>query len=135
MKSFLITVFFIFYILFFPGGNLSTSYAQKTKYVDPKKESKGIQKRIQKENKVKEKRRQQFLKKKGIGERKKKKSTKGRKSQSYLDKVLKDSKKVSPDKRKEAYNRDRKLSKAKSRQKSKMGRNKVRKRKPPKIKH
>jgi len=141
MRFFLITASLCFYFLFLPGVPISSAYAQKIKYVDPQKENKEIQKRILKENKIKERRRQQLLKKKGIGEKKKdrrqRKAEKRKRgsSNSYLDRVLTEDTKVSPDKKKEAYSRDRKLTKAKSRQKSKMARKKVKRRKPPKVKH
>lgn len=138
MRVFLFTIALVFYSLFIPGFHSTYAYGQKVKYVDPQKESKEVQKRILKDKKIKERRRKQMMRKKGLGERKKDRRTKRAerknkdKSENYLDQVLSNRKNVSPGEKQNAYRRDRLNSKARNRARVRMKKNKVKKRKPGK---
>ena len=125
-----------------PGIN-TTANAQKSsiRYSDPKKDTKKEQKRLRKEQKLNEKRRAKQFKEKGLGANKKAERTsrkankKKDKAGSYLDRVLTDKKEVSPQEKKAAYRRDRQLARSNNQRKSKMTRNRIKKRKPPKRKN
>ena len=124
-------------------GVTTNAFAQKNsiRYSNPGKDTRKEQKRLRKEQKLNEKRRAKQFKDKGLGADKKsqraarKANSKKDKTGSYLDRVLTDKKEVSPGEKKEAYRRDRQISRANTQRKSKMTRNRIKKRKPPKRKH
>jgi len=136
MRVFLLTSSLLLYLFFLPGSHISSVYGQKIRFADPQKESKESQKKIIKKNRIKERRRKQLMRKRGLGERKKEKRSlraerkNKNKSEDFLDQILTNKKQVSPDEKRNAYMRDRQNSKAKSRERGRMKRSKVKKRKP-----
>lgn len=132
------------FVIFLSQGIQNELFAQKNsiRYSNPEKDSKKDRKKMRKERRLDEKRRKKQFKDKGLGVNKKSQKAAERakrkkdKAGSHLDRVLTDKKNVSKSEKQAAYRRDRQISKANNRRKSKMTKKRLpRKRKPPKRKN